>query len=61
MNAESSDRIESYSMSTPAPHDCLEEFPNTNMPEQTFMLKRLDLVFNNQKCQLITFTDVTAF
>ena len=44
------------------PLDSLEEeSPDTTIPERTFIIKRLDLVFNNQNCQLITFTDVTAF
>ena len=37
-----------------------EEDPDISLPQITFIVKRLDLTFNDKDCQLITFTDITA-
>ena len=38
-----------------------EEYPGISLANITLIVKRMDLTFNDRDCQLITFTDITAF
>ena len=51
------DKVESYSM-----RSLDVESPNeTEVRDRTIMVKRMDLIFNERECQVLNFTDITAY
>ena len=52
--------IETYKMQPEQPHEC-DESSMSNQKSTQLIVKRMPLIFNDQECQVINFTDITTY